>query len=160
MKEFLDFARNLIGLMAILWILLGFVIGIEMMPNDDMRPGTRAGDILIYSRMDRVPDISDILVIKKNDMVYIGRVAATGGDKVEITNDSILMVNDNTVTEENIRQTPRYEGFLDYPLVLDDRECFVLSDRREGGEDSRFYGPVSYDEILGTVIGQYRRGST
>lgn len=160
MKEYLDLGRNLLGLMAILWVLFNFVIGVEMMPNDDMRPGTKAGDILIFSRTDRLPDIRDIVVIKKNDTVYIGRVVAAGGDKVEITKDSILMVNDNIVTEENIQNTPPYEGFLDYPLVLKDKECFLLSDRREGGEDSRYYGPVKYEEILGTVVGQYRRGST
>ena len=160
MKEYLDLGRNLLGLMAVLWVLFGLVIGIEIMSNEDMKPSIRPGDILIYSRMDRSPDIRDIVVIKKNDTVYIGRVAATGGDKVEITKDSILMVNDNIVTEENIPSTPLYEGFLDYPLVLNEKECFVLSDRREGGEDSRYYGTVKYEEILGTVIGQYRRGST
>lgn len=160
MKEYLDLGRNLLGLMAVLWVLFGLVIGIEIMPNEDMKPSVRPGDILIYSRMDRSPDIRDIVVVKKNDTVYIGRVAATGGDKVEITKDSILMVNDNIVTEENTPSTPLYEGFLDYPLVLKEKECFVLSDRREGGEDSRYYGTVKYEEILGTVIGQYRRGST
>lgn len=160
MKEYLDLGRNLLGLMAVLWVLFGLVIGIEIMPNEDMKPSVRPGDILIYSRMDRSPDIRDIVVIKKNDTVYIGRVAATGGDKVEITKDSILMVNDNIVTEENTPRTPLYEGFLDYPLVLKEKECFVLSDRREGGEDSRYYGTVKYEEIQGTVIGQYRRGST
>ena len=62
--------------------------------------------------------------------------------------------------ESNIfYSTPRYEGFVEYPLVLGEDECFVLVDKRNGGEDSRYYGPVDKDEILGTVITVVRRNS-
>lgn len=161
MKEFLDLAKTLIYIGTILWILFSFVIGIEIAPNEDMKPRIMAGDLIIYYRLDKRPEIREIIVLKKNNTDYIGRVVASGGDKVEVTEDSALMVNDNIVLDDNIFSgTPLYEGFLEYPVVLEPDECFVLSDRREGGEDSRYYGPVEYSEVLGTVIGQYRRGST
>lgn len=160
MKEYLDHIRYLIGLCAVLWILFGFVIGIKFAPNEDMKPGICAGDLVFYYRIDKRPDIREMIIFKKNDIEYFGRVIAAGGDKVEITKDSVLMVNDSTFFEENITcGTPRYEGFTDYPLILEADEFFVLCDRREGGEDSRYYGPVKSDEIMGTVIGLYRRGS-
>ena len=161
MKEFLDFTRSLIGLITILWILLSFVIGIKAVPNDDMKPRLYAGDLILFYRPEKKPDIRDIIVLKKNNTEYIGRVIAAGGDKVEVTEDSVLMVNDNVVIDENeFGGTPLYEGFVDYPVLLGQDECFVLCDRRAGGEDSRYYGPVKYNEIMGTLIGQYRRGST
>ena len=46
---------------------------------------------------------------------------------------------------------------MDYPLTLGPDECFVLADRRNGGEDSRYFGPVSKDEIMGTVVTIVRR---
>ncbi len=159
MKDFLDLIRKMIILITAMWILFDFVIGIKTVPDNDMEPRMRAGDVLIFYRLDKKVSVNDVVVLKKNDTEYIGRVIAYGGDKVEITKDSILMVNDNMVVEQDIYyQTPMYEGFVDYPLMLGEDECFVLSDRREGGEDSRYYGPVKYDEIKGTVIGQYRRG--
>lgn len=146
---------------VILWILFGFIIGIEKVSNDDMKPRLFAGDIIIYYRLDKSPDVREIIVLKKNENRYIGRVVAAGGDKVEITDDSVLMVNDNTVTEDYITLgTPGYDGFADYPVILEADECFFLCDRRDGSEDSRYYGPVKDYEILGTMICQYRRGST
>ena len=54
-------------------------------------------------------------------------------------------------------ETPMYEGFVEYPLWVKSGEYFVLADLRKGGEDSRYFGPVSVSEIKGIVIGQFRR---
>ena len=158
MKEFLELVRRMIILIVILWAVFYFLIGIKMIPNDDMRPGLGAGDIALYYRLMDRPRARDVVVLKKNDTEYVGRVIACGGDKVEITDDSVLMVNDNMIVEEYIfSETSYYEGFVDYPVALKEDECFILCDKREGGEDSRYYGAVRYEEIEGVVIGIYRR---
>ena len=36
-------------------------------------------------------------------------------------------------------------------------KAFLLVDMREGGEDSRYFGPVSRDEIDGLIIEVLRR---
>lgn len=150
--------RTLIILIIILWALFAFVIGIKMVPNDDMTPRMDAGDIMLYYRIMTNPSSQNVVVLKKNGTEYVGRVVAKGGDTVEITEEANLIVNGNMVVESNIfSSTPSYEGFVEYPLTLASDECFVLSDKREGGEDSRYYGPVKYSEIKGLVIGLYRR---
>lgn len=55
--------------------------------------------------------------------------------------------------------TPRYEGYTEYPLTLKEGQCFVLADYREGGTDSRYFGTVEENEILGTVISVLRRNN-
>ena len=65
MKEFLDFMRTLIGLCAILWVLFGFIIGVEAAPNSDMEPRICAGDLVFYYRLDKRPDIREIIVLKR-----------------------------------------------------------------------------------------------
>ena len=55
--------------------------------------------------------------------------------------------------------TPEYAGFVSYPLTLGENEYFVLADYRNGGADSRFFGPVRKDEIDGTVITILRRNN-
>ena len=87
-------------------------------------------------------------------------MVATEGDTVEISEGERLIVNGNSMIESNIfYSTPEYSGFVDYPYTLGEGECFVLADRRNGGADSRFFGAVSRDEILGTVITIMRRNN-
>ena len=63
-----------------------------------------------------------------------------------------------TVIESNIfYPTPRYEDHVNYPLTLADDEVFVLADSRNGGTDSRYFGPVKKSEILGSVVLIVRR---
>lgn len=92
--------------------------------------------------------------------LFVCRVVAGPGDTVEITDKDNLMVNGNNMIESNIfYPTPLYEGFMQYPLTLGDGEYFVLADYRNGGADSRFFGAVRTDEILGTVITIARRNN-
>ena len=92
--------------------------------------------------------------------LFVCRVVAAGGDIVEITEGGSLIVNGNAQVESNIfYPTTSYIGFTEYPLTLKDDECFVMADKRNGGADSRFFGAVSRDEILGSVITIVRRNN-
>jgi len=160
LKNLLGMIQNFGLLVLMLWFAFAFFLGIKMAPNDDMKPRISAGDILVYYRIDKDPSAQDVVVLKKNDTDYVGRVVAVEGDTVDITDESALIVNGNMVIEDMIYYTtPRYEGFVEYPVKLKQGECFVLADKREGGEDSRYYGPVNKKEIKGTVIGQFRRSN-
>lgn len=158
MKKFLNSIANVMITIVILFIGFTFILGIKMAPNDDMKPRISAGDILIYYRIDKLVNAQDVIIVKKNKTEYVARVIAKGGDTVNISDTSGLEINGIPVTEDNIYyDTPRYEGFNKYPVKLKDDECFVLVDKRDGGEDSRYFGPVKKKEIIGTVIGQFRR---
>ncbi len=90
--------------------------------------------------------------------LFICRVVARPGDTVEISGER-LVVNGNTIAENDVwlNSTPEYEGFVEYPLTLGKGQYFVLADRRNGGADSRFFGAVDEEDILGTVITIVRR---
>jgi len=92
--------------------------------------------------------------------LFICRVVAAAGDTVEISEGERLVVNGNAVIESGIfYNTPEYLGFVEYPLKLGEGEYFVLADYRNGGADSRFFGAVRGEEILGTVITIMRRNN-
>ena len=92
--------------------------------------------------------------------VYVSRIIAGPGDTVEINESERPIVNGNAVVESNIfYSTPEYAGFVDYPVTLGDGEYFVLSDYRQGAADSRFFGPVQQNDILGVVITVARRNN-
>lgn len=100
------------------------------------------------------------LVLAENEEMYVCRVVAAEGDTVEITDAGSLLVNGNSMYENNIFYPMTvYTGFTEYPLTLGKDQCFVLADKRNGGADSRFFGPVDKDQIMGTVITIVRRNS-
>ena len=158
-RSYQFFLIRLAVLVLVLWVLFFFIIGVVRMPSTDMYPRIDAGDLLVYYRLDKDVKAQDVIVIEKTvpemegKQRIVSRVIAVAGDRVEITDDAHVMVNGNVLVESNIfYPTSRYEGFTEYPLTLKEGECFVLSDSRNGGMDSRFFGPVKKDEIKGTVI--------
>ena len=157
-----SFLIRLTALAAVIYILFFHIIGIMLMPNSDMSPRLDAGDMLLFYRVNPEPKIQDIAVIRRAETgkKYVCRVIACPGGTVEITDERGLTVNGNSLAEPYIfYATQPYEGFDEYPVTLGDKEYFVLADYRNGGEDSRYFGPVTKDEIQGIVITILRRNN-
>ena len=156
-RELRGFGVRLGAAAIILWLLLGVVYGIAPQPNADMSPTAEGGDLLFFYRPQSLWRTGDLAVWEKDGQTLVGRVAARGGDTVEITQDGRLVVNGSTVVESRVHTpTPPYPG-LDYPITLEEEELFLLADRREGGVDSRSYGPATLKEVKGKVLLILRR---
>jgi len=165
-RDYQYFIFRVLLLLLVLWLLLFQLMGVTHMPNGDMYPRIDSGDMVLFYRLDKDVKFQDIIVFEKrmpetgSKETMIGRVVAVGGDTVEITDSARPVINGNALVETNIfYPTPRYEGFTEYPLTLAADECFVLSDYRNGGTDSRYFGPVKKSEIAGTVISILRRNN-
>lgn len=166
-KDYQFFVLRVLILVVVLWVLLFQIVGVTHMNSGDMYPRIDAGDFLLFYRLDTDVRAQDIIVFEKltpssggEKQLFISRVVAVAGDTVDISDAERLIVNGNAVIESNIfYSTPRYEGFTEYPLTLGPGECFVLADSRNGGTDSRYFGPVQQDEIRGTVITVVRRNN-
>lgn len=80
-----NFLINFLLIIAVFWILSGFIIGAVTAPNADMA--------------------------QKNNTLYLGRIVAVGGDTVEITEQEQLVINNHHVSEPDIySSTSRYDG--------------------------------------------------
>lgn len=155
-----SFLFRLIALAVVVYVLLFHIVGITTMPNRDMEPRMNAGDLLLFYRIERNPKPQDVVVINKagSGEHYVLRVVACPGDTVEVTEERGLVVNGNTQIEAGIfYPTQPYESEVEYPVILKDNEYFVMADYRNGGKDSRYFGPVTQDEIQGIVITILRR---
>ena len=160
MNDFQWFAMQVLVFVIVLYVLFAHIVGITTMPTADMYPRIDSGDFLMFYRLDKEPKAQDIVIFEKNETRYVGRVIAAGGDTVEITNDGAVKVNGYNMSETNIfYETYPLEGFTTYPLTLGPQQCFILVDQRKGAEDSRYFGPVDYSEIEGTVITVMRRNN-
>lgn len=157
-EEIRLFVTRLLAMVILLAVLFGVIFGVTPMANNDMSPRISAGDLMLYYRLEHSYVSQDVVVLKKDGAQYTGRIIARGGDVVEITKDSELMVNGSVVLENDIYyRTPQYESELSYPVTLGEDQYFVLGDYREGAKDSRYFGPVNADEIKGKVITVIRR---
>ena len=157
-EDIRSFFARLAAMAVLLMLLFGVVFGITPMADDDMSPRISAGDLLLYYRLADSYVSGDVMVFEKDGRQYVGRVAARGGDTVEVTDQAALVVNGSTVLETDIYYTtPKYEGGPDYPVTLAEDEYFILCDYREGARDSRYFGPVNQREVRGKVITVVRR---
>ncbi|MGX8773522.1 MAG: signal peptidase I [Bacillota bacterium] len=160
MSDFQWFAMQVLIFVLVIYVLFGHIVGLTTMPNADMYPRIDSGDFLMYYRLDKDPKAQDVVVFEKNDTRYVGRVIAVEGDTIDITNDGEVIINGFSMMETNIYyETYPLEGFTTYPLKLGEDECFIMADQRKGTEDSRYFGPVRYSEIEGTVITLMRRSN-
>ena len=156
-QRFLVFALVIV---VLIWALFGLALGIMHAPNADMYPRIDAGDLILYYRLDDSLTAHEAVVYEKGGNTLIGRIVAAAGDTVEITDGGSLKINGNVTNENGIfYDTPKYEGGIDFPVTIGADEFFILADSREGGMDSRYLGPVSRDEIKGTVITVIRRNN-
>ena len=158
MRALRNFLVRLFLLITVIGILFGVVFGLTPMANADMQPAVCAGDLMLYYRLDKNLKSDDVVVFQKEGIQYTGRIVAVPGDVVEITDESELMVNKNTVMEDNIfYTTPAYDSEVEYPLALKEDQYFILCDNREGAKDSRSFGVVDTSEIKEKVITIVRR---
>ena len=158
MRALRNFLVRLFLLITVIGILFGVVFGLTPMANADMQPAVCAGDLMLYYRLDKNLKSDDVVVFQKEGIQYTGRIVAVPGDVVENTDESELMVNKNTVMEDNIfYTTPAYDSEVEYPLALKEDQYFILCDNREGAKDSRSFGVVDTSEIKGKVITIVRR---
>lgn len=161
------FLLYLVIFLFVIWLLFFKIIGITHMPSSDMEPRIDAGDLLIFFRMDKKPKFREVILYEmdteKNGKktLLVGRVVATPGDTVDINESNLLVVNGNVIneSEDYLKITPKRGDKVIYPIKLEEGQYFVLSDDRMNGMDSRYFGPVTKKDILGTIITLFRRNN-
>jgi signal peptidase I len=90
-------------------------------------------------------------------MVFLKRVAAVGGDRVEIRDD-VLYVNDSPVHEPYAqfdRRPWRRHPENMQARVIPSGQLFVLGDNRDNSDDSRYWGTVPVQNVIGEPLMVY-----
>jgi signal peptidase I len=119
---------------------------LNLLPGED-RPD---GDILFAFDP---PERGDIVVfdppVRNADKPYIKRVIGLPGDRVTFRNGNVF-VNGEPLDEPYIADDiTRCDGNDRCSATVGEGEVFVLGDNREHSEDSRAFGPVDVDAIVG-----------
>lgn len=99
------------------------------------------------------PQRNDIVVLKVPGMeeMLVKRIIGLPGETVEVRR-GVVYVNDEPLPEP----FPHDLGFQSMPLVtLGPLSYFVMGDNRDNSNDSRAFGPVKREHILGRVWLRY-----
>jgi signal peptidase I len=121
---------------------------------DSMRPTLQSGDEIIVDRLSLVlrdPHRGELVVANSpSGGLVVKRVAAVGGDTVGIE-DGVLVVNGKQERETYV-DYGNVDGVYFGPVDVPEGEVFLLGDNRGNSEDSRDFGPVRDDEVVGRVL--------
>lgn len=129
-----------------------------------MEPTLHTDDRLIISRIAYKLEHfnrGDIIVLKSPqnpDIDYIKRIIGLAGDTILI-NDGHVYVNNQLLQEKYITvSTNTWEsGFIkeDVPYIVPQDYLFVMGDNRPRSSDSREFGPIPINSVIGKAVFRY-----
>lgn len=132
-------------------MLSNFVICRVTVEGVSMNPTYYTGDVLFVNRLSE-PKRGDIVTFERNNKSYIKRIIALPGDTILIDNSKVY-VNGEVISEDYINEKV-FEGgnYEDNEYTLKADEYFVMGDNRNYSLDSRKFGVVYKNEIIGTKL--------
>jgi signal peptidase I len=93
--------------------------------------------------------------LKKADVNFIKRIVAGPGDRLSVI-DGHVVLNGKPQKEPFVRPCGGGEGCnLPTPITIPPKHYFMMGDNRGSSDDSRFWGPVPRDWIIGNAFATY-----
>ena len=157
--------RNLVEWVVILavaglatFVVKAFLVQAFFIPSPSMVPTLEVHDRVLVNQLSyRLHDVhrGDVVVFERppNDAGairdLIKRVVATGGDTIETRGDT-LYVNDKAVKEPYVRTSS-----IGSPVTrrtIPSGQVFVMGDNRTNSSDSRVFGPIEENSIVGRAF--------
>ncbi|GIW67398.1 MAG: hypothetical protein KatS3mg096_266 [Candidatus Parcubacteria bacterium] len=159
---FLSLLEFILLLLLVILPIRFFLFEPFLVRGQSMEPNFHNFDYLIIDKLTyrlRSPQRGEVVVFKPpfdNHVYYIKRVIGLPGEKIEIEESKVFIFNkDNPegfILNEDYLKGHYTLGKIEVNLGPD--EYFVLGDNREVSYDSRKWGPVKRERIIGRVVFQ------
>lgn len=169
-RSILRFARTAAIAAAAAWGLMAYGAQVYRIQGSSMAPTLRSGERVLVNklRMRLAPIGRDDVVLFRDpsdkDTVMVKRVIGVPGDTVRFTGDQVQVlpgagrglsfqeVVTPVANAAGEQSPPALEGPGAGSITLEAGQYFVLGDNRGGSSDSRHWGAVSRDAIIGEAV--------
>ena len=141
-----------------------FVIGVYCVPSGSMLETIQIGDLVLGEKVSlalRDPEPGEIVTFDSplvEGETLVKRVIAVGGQTVDLVDGSVV-VDGVTLDEPYVGDEPTQSlsdlsgsAGITYPYVVPDDCIWVMGDNRTNSKDSRYFGPVSVDDVTSIAV--------
>jgi signal peptidase I len=152
--------RPRLAVVASVLALVVLIVGIMLsepftVRSSSMSPTLHTGDQILAEKLTprlRHLDRGDVVVFTapSTSSLMVKRVVALPGDSVGLA-DGRLVVNGHRVREAYV-DLPTVDGVYFGPKHVPQGSVFVMGDNRADSVDSRTFGPVPIDSVVGRVL--------
>lgn len=168
----MDMLETIVFVGAMFIVVNYYILQPSQVRGSSMLPTLHDNDRIFVSRVTyklRQPQRGDIVVLnspENKEIEFVKRVIGLPGDTIMIDDCSPpfrtecdIYVNGEKLEENYIKdKTQLYENSIyteGEKLTVPDKSLFVMGDNRTGSLDSRIFGPVPQDSIIGVVFFRY-----
>lgn len=140
-------------LSLIIFLLIRQVVQNYRIENHSMEPNFYEGQFVLVNKLAYwlgEPTRGDVVVFhnpRNTNEDYIKRIIGIPGDTVEVR-DQTVFVNGHPLPEDFPHNAMPPGEFIG-PIVVGDNQLFVMGDNRPNSSDSRVFGPVDQDLVVG-----------
>ena len=156
-KSFVRDTLEIVFLALVLYVVIQYAVQTVHVLGSSMFPTLHDNDLLVASKISyklHAPQRGDIIVFKPPDEAsrdFIKRIIALPGERIRITN-GVVYINDQVLREPYLPEKWTYNN--NWPASGQDQimptgEYFVMGDNRNHSSDSRTFGPITLQSILG-----------
>ncbi|MDG5472032.1 signal peptidase I [Jeotgalibacillus sp. ET6] len=155
-KEWISWLKSILMAFIIVLICRNFLFSPVLVKGISMEPTFEDQNRVVISKISEI-EAFDLIVFDSpiSSDQHIKRVIGLPGDEIEIKED-ILTINGTPYSEPYLEQNKEKLLFGepltgDFYLKVPEKSLFVLGDNRRKSMDSREYGVISEEAVLGEV---------
>ena len=156
-KSFLRDTLEIVFLALVLYVVIQYAVQTVHVLGSSMYATLHDNDLLVASKISyklHPPQRGDIVVFKPPDEAsrdFIKRIIALPGERIHITN-SVVYINGKVLREPYLPEKWTYNN--NWPASGQDQlippdQYFVMGDNRNHSSDSRTFGTIELNSILG-----------
>ncbi len=174
-KKAIEWLAVIVGALLVAFLIKTFLMQAYYIPSSSMTPALQVGDRVLVNKLSyEFGEVSrgDLVVFKRteantgNKTDLIKRVIATEGEVLEISGGEIFITEKGgkdrkLLVEPYLAEGVTTQGFAFEGLcpeseantcLVPENFIFVMGDNRSGSRDSRYFGPVDIDDIVGRAF--------
>ncbi len=160
-NSFIDLFRFTIFALAVIIPIRLFIITPFVVDGASMEPSFQDQDYLVVEQLGYhlyEPNRGDVVIFRfplEPEKFFIKRIIAVPGDTIIVQRNRIIIQNEQHPDGFELKEPYLLENKTDYQqmrLRLEDNEYFVMGDNRDVSFDSRRWGALPKENIIGRAL--------